>query len=828
MKLERAVVEILFNDIDPQYVINFLSNKYKKKNTPLVDFKVFYRSSIERLKNYSQDEIEKIYTGIKGKIDYNNPATFFKYLGEFASTLLVYNEYEPKINYQYLMRWNEISHLLGQDILTMPFLAYHDYLYGEWTEFFAYKAVISTNNRQLFNILDQGMAENHFHLKGSSHIFCLNWLSLMNHPNGRNDEFKKFSIKLKPYQRYKNIYEYKMYDLIKLAAILRIYFFIKINNYEIDKKSKNLRKIENPINLKALLTDIVNKTSLSENHLKYLATIKGVLNFKSSSDLDYALLGNVASSNGKNEYFVGERRIMYLASRMMFSNNFSRLESICFYLYILIKNSFRRELIQVNKLYGFRNFSDYEQRKEIFIEKFSKYNDALIKKAIEDTFTNQKIISLEARIVPKNSAKENIDYINKLDQLTNEYKDKLFYVFHFVKKKENPLDNIYKCRNYKVRKEIEYQSKCIAKALENNYSFRNRIKGIDACSNEYFCRPEVFGQVFRFLSNLHLNSIGIEKQVPIEIYKTYHVGEDFLDIADGLRAIDEAIIFCDLNSGSRLGHATVLGIDVDEFYKDKHRIFMTKLEFVDNVIWLIKKAEILNINVDKYPCSKELLAKAYLIMDEIYYDLSDQYDKNDYYHAWLLRGDNPNCYSKDGYVIDKTNIIKYDFFAKNYNVNDSKRTEKAIKLYYAYHYNEKIKIKGQEVYDFEIISDYVKLIKEVQKLMRFEIARKGIFIECNPTSNYLIANLKRYEKHPIINFYNDELYNGLDTECAQLNVSINTDDQGVFDTSLENEYALMAYSLENFQDKDGYVFTPNKVYKWIDSVRKMGIEQKFK
>ena len=53
-------------------------------------------------------------------------------------------------------------------------------------------------------------------------------------------------------------------------------------------------------------------------------------------------------------------------------------------------------------------------------------------------------------------------------------------------------------------------------------------------------------------------------------------------------------------------------------------------------------------------------------MDEIYYDLSDQYDKNDYYHAWLLRGDNPNCYSKDGYVIDKTNIIKYDFFAKNY------------------------------------------------------------------------------------------------------------------------------------------------------------------
>ena len=825
MKLERAVVEILFNDIDPQHIIDYLIHH---KYVPLIDCDTFYYSSADRLKEYSQDEIEKIYKGVKNKIDFKNPRTYFKYLGEFTSQLLVYNEYEPKIKYDHLMRWNEISHLLGQDILTMPYLAYHDYMYGDWTEFFAYKSIISTNNRQLYNILQQGLAENHFHLKGSSHIFCLNWLSLMNHPNDRNKEFRQFDVKLKPYTKFNHIHDFTLYDLIKLAAILRMYFFIRINNYDIDKNKKNIKKISNPIKLDAVIDVLSDKNQLFNIYYKNFAIIKDQLGFKASLDLDYALLGSVSESNGKNSYFVGERRLMYIALRMMFSNEFSRLECIYFYLYILIKNNFRRELIQVNNLYGFRNFSNYEARKEIFIEKYPKYTDALIIGAVKDTFVNQNIISLEARITPKNSILDNIKYVKKLDKLCNDYKDKLFYVEHFIKKKEDPLENIYECRHCNVRKEIEHQSKCLAKALEVNYNFRKRIKGIDACNNEYNCRPEVFGQVFRFLSNLHVNGTGIRKHVPIEIYKTYHVGEDFLDITDGLRAIDEAILFCGLSNGSRLGHATVLGIDVDEYYRGKHRIYMTKQEFIDNVMWLLKKADKLNINLDKYPCCKELKAKAYFVMDEVYGEPFNQHNINDYFLSWQLRGDNPKCYTKDGTILEKKVWTRYEYYDLNDNIDDSMRTKNAIQLYYAYHFDENVKRRGQEVYDFKIINDYIKLVKEVQKAMQFEIVRQGIFIECNPTSNYLIANLKSYEKHPIIQFYNDELYNGNDKTCPQLNVSINTDDQGIFDTSLENEYAVMAYALENLQENNEFVFTPNKVYKWIDSVRKMGIEQKFK
>lgn len=189
------------------------------------------------------DEIEKIYSGLEGKLQYDVPGTFFAYLGNFCGTLLTYNEYEPMIKYEMLMRWNKISHTLGQDLLTMSYLASHDYKYADWTYFFGYKSIISTDNRQLHNILDNGLAENHFHLKGSTQIFTLNWLSLMNHPLNRGREFKTFSIKLNPYYRFINSNEYDLYDLIKIAAILRLHFFKKITNFSLIKKMVRKKSI---------------------------------------------------------------------------------------------------------------------------------------------------------------------------------------------------------------------------------------------------------------------------------------------------------------------------------------------------------------------------------------------------------------------------------------------------------------------------------------------------------------------------------------------------------------------------------------------------------
>ena len=61
-----------------------------------------------------------------------------------------------------------------------------------------------------------------------------------------------------------------------------------------------------------------------------------------------------------------------------------------------------------------------------------------------------------------------------------------------------------------------------------------------------------------------------------------------------------------------------------------------------------------------------------------------------------------------------------------------------------------------------------------------------------------------------------------------MSVSINTDDQGVFDTLLENEYALMTLALKKAKDGDHEpLYDIEDIYEWIDYVRRMGIEQIF-
>lgn len=124
----------------------------------------------------------------------------------------------------------------------------------------------------------------------------------------------------------------------------------------------------------------------------------------------------------------------------------------------------------------------------------------------------------------------------------------------------------------------------------------------------------------------------------------------------------------------------------------------------------------------------------------------------------------------------------------------------------------------------------IDAIKRVRACMQKVIAQIGIGIETNPSSNYLIGTFKRYDKHPVIGWYNSGLTSDPEAlaSCPQIRVSINTDDQGVFSTYIENEYAYLALALEKYKDEAGnYIYSRNSILQWLDNIRKMGIDQSF-
>lgn len=121
---------------------------------------------------------------------------------------------------------------------------------------------------------------------------------------------------------------------------------------------------------------------------------------------------------------------------------------------------------------------------------------------------------------------------------------------------------------------------------------------------------------------------------------------------------------------------------------------------------------------------------------------------------------------------------------------------------------------------------YADLIYQLQEKMIQKLVQEGIGIETNPSSNYLIGTIQKYDEHPILRFNSRKLKDV--PKNMSLHVSMNTDDQGVFDTLLENEYALMAMALKKAKDENYQpLYDIEDIYEWIDYVRKMGVEQVF-
>ena len=380
--------------------------------------------------------------------------------------------------------------------------------------------------------------------------------------------------------------------------------------------------------------------------------------------------------------------------------------------------------------------------------------------------------------------------------------------------------------------------------LNHRAFLRDRILGIDTCSNEIGCRPEVFATEYRYLKNFNMyrhqpikNSVN-EKEYLLN--RTYHVGEDFLDLVDGLRAIDEVIKFLEFSHGDRFGHALALGVNPKEYYKFKnHTVILPKQDALDNFVWMYMRSNEMNISIE--PILKQKLeSKINELSNIIYGDFVRKFsipnlslDPYNLYCAWKLRGDNPECYRTIKFMVDPLAHTQYDRakYAESDELCRLRNREEICSLYYAYHYEYIVRKEGEKPYEFEVTPEYISLVTEIQKKLQFEVAEKGIMIECNPSSNCLIGTFKTYDKHPIRTFYNLHLekdYELIDN-CAQISVSINTDDQGVFDTSLEYEYALMAAALMSIKNENGQVrYSPAQVYEYLDSIRKMGNVQSFK
>ena len=888
----RKTIDVLFRDTDYENVLKRHFGICHKYNTEFdkEDFSNILKSSYNS-RNY--DEIDAI-SNIMGSswvvpnedecpMNGGNFNSIFNVLTKFNTETLIEEEAEPKCQFDRLLRWRDMSLNLGEDIFTTSFLAKKDIETSKHRTSFSWHPVIKTDNRIIDQILKKGTTELHSHLFGSSFHFDLSWLSLMNNISNRQQDFDK----IKSYKKQQQIINKKSknhdiyFGIIKATAIRAFIYCKLIDNNILDSSADE-----------SLITKILKSESLSDikMHMSSLQKLLSLLILERRNkiwdkNIDYAIYSVENKDYEANEgckyigniVLSGERWFMYNTLKEIYSSGENaKLFSPLLYSYLIIKSKFRSEFIQNNDQIGFGNFQSYQNRKDIFIKEGSIYKKLMCNMAINNSLTRGYVNYIETRIKPSNSDVNNIKMLRNIDKAVvdkqfiqsqstcvtcnskfihcnNKFKlcgkdnnEKLnlddcsfrfHYIYHFIKTGENAEHLKYEKRNSLCRAEIKKQAMSISRMRSNSSYARNRIVGIDAASSELDCRPEVFAQAYRYLKEYNKDSdIKYFKNYTLpKLGFTFHAGEDFFDIADGLRSIDDTIRFLNFSRGDRIGHALALGVDAEMFYKMKNQtIILSRQDLLDNMAWLMDCVNRYNIDA-----SKSLLYELQKCYDEnVIFIFKGRHndelitDKVTFFKSYCLRGDAPRLYKRDD-VENISNVTFWDRVGLNQNKSAflARQDDNARKLYYHYHYNDEVKFRGRRYTEFKVPEDYYQLISDIQQKMRLEISCIGISIETNPSSNQLIGFYKYYDKHPIFKFFNTGLTYLSDELCdnPQIPVSINTDDSGVFATSIENEYALLAIALHKKKSNDGKINSNDRyIYDWLERIRVMGHEQKFK
>lgn len=824
--------------------------------------------------------------------------------------LLIMNNNRMECRYQEILSWRMIVRYLGEEIVLATRYAKWDYEHyraiRDRYDDFAWSYVTKHNNKQLNTIVHRGVSEHHARLWASTPYSAVSWVNLMNYPTDSEYHENLRRLNTPPWsadreRRRGDASEQEEVYVFELAqtraAWIRLYLCERIAGAT--DANKRYFDIENVRYREKWRKLLISRNRLQSELNVYAHTLDG--------SADYALtIAGLKNSSFVSDYrvLIGERWLYYQIFRDYCHPPQQRKLSIeeynLFFAYLLIRLQIRNMLVQNNDVIGFDNFQQVERRKAYFLND-PESERTLIRLAINDTLAKKYINDLEVRVSPDthqirklesivNSKRQNDsvgDFLGKrspASQLISpsdqtDLRQRFYYVFHFLKKRDLRLepDATYErslqtgriCRHAELRRIFMEQAKEIVRFREDFPQLAQRVLGIDAASRELGCRPEVFGTAFRFLGEHRFSYGGYteeRKELPA-LGKTYHVGEDFPDIVNGLRAIDEVISFLDFDCGDRLGHALVLGVDVEEWYEQKHReISVSIQDRLDDLAWLYHA--LVHFSIPNVGALKERIKRDFEywfrivyrnaineehmrnLMQSAKHDCYDRthedhgrynvhschFDIMDYYRAWMLRGDDPSCYI-NGYFKKPfgSSLIYSEEKAKictnfPHSFEDRYISEYSI-LNYLYQFNDHVRRGGNRKIKVDVTGEYICAVKAVQIEMRNRIARKGIAIETNPTSNVLIGTFRKYDKHPILAFCNRGLPVSEEEEdaCAQLQVSINTDDSGVFYTDLETEYALLARSVELITDEnDRPRFKKCDIYTWLDNIRVMGNEQTFR
>lgn len=681
---------------------------------------------------------------------------FSKLIKSYINDLLCIKEGGIFVRFSKWVEWKKSIVRNGQDMFLACFISENpindDFKWPMW---------LSSDCDSLNTQISGGYADNHYHLSGSGPIFLYNWWHLQKQ---NFDSFLRIldSRAPKVVSRSNRIKQHL--PLIKKYAFFGSYFRRVLQYACKDRRCH----IEGWNDFAVFWAE---NDLLPENIGNYERRISSIP------------IGNDENALPFNVFIASERNLLIECFRN-FEQWSARLQA-SFLAYLIAKRFLSSFFVQNNGLYGLDNFNDYCFTKDLFVPKKGNEGSFILEsETMKNAFSDDALKTLEIRVTTSLKNKETRKYIFDLKRHFEESEEiainderRIEFIISLTKPNlsGHGLEPVFSFTDY-----VSFVRRALF-VPDSERNFPPLIAGFDCSGDELNCNPAFFAPIYCLIRSQNSN-LGL----------TYHVGEDFLSLSQGIRSVYEAIFFLNLGKGDRIGHACSLGVDPDRYFALKGKtISETAQEALDDFCFfsfVYKERR----NTDSMNYWKR---RAQPLLNELY--LTDDVDL--YMKSIPFRGVGKafwkTTFESCEDIIDHFKNANQAFIAPEHlNLLRmwSVGVAKLAKCYAADEPNEK-KTSRKSVYRFEKDDAYLTAIKEAQEYVLDLISERQIVIESNPTSNYLIGPFSDFEDIPIFSF--------LEYKKKPISISIGTDDAGLFSVDLRGEYTSVYYSLQS--DEDG-------------------------
>jgi hypothetical protein len=310
-------------------------------------------------------------------------------------------------------------------------------------------------------------------------------------------------------------------------------------------------------------------------------------------------------------------------------------------------------------------------------------------------------------------------------------------------------------------------------------SLRPFVVGIDAAGQEVLTAPRELAGIFRRLDRLVREQLILPGSPPIHLRRTFHAGEDFRDLLTGLRYVDEAVALLALRPGERIGHGLALALAPAEWYRVRSAVYPLKRDHVLDLLWGMHLARLadehLGLEVD----------------GKLEHFLSVALER--------LIGSS---------MMERAlSLIEHFHDLERYDSESALLAELNVENWTAPIY-------------LPVEPHYRTAVEQLRRRVLKRVERAQVVVEVCPTSNLLTSGLKAYERLPYLNLNRAHLPQSEALETF-IPFSVNSDDPGMFQTTVTNEYRLLGEAMI----RAGHA--RREVVLWLDEARIIGLASSF-